>query len=158
MMKNYLKKFDWWYNDFSKRMKKWLIPLVQEGLSVRDIYARLMNRFSTEKSLKLHSRKSLKLHTIKPSGIHEDFVYKSNTEPALPYVQGLLDLGSHLKGRFSLREGDVNMLMKSFSLNHHKRATNLYELWLKRGISPQSPIRLYQTCLNKTRNEKWVFS
>lgn len=153
MMKNIYTKWKWWHDDFVKRIHKWLIPQVHLGYSIRTIYERFLNRLSTTNSLKGNATNPLKGNTIKPSGISiKPLGIKSNIEGSLhPAIKELLNIERTLRDRFHLKEGDINRLINSFSLRRLKPACKLNELWIKRGMQIQSPIKVFQTCLNQSK-------
>lgn len=154
MMKFFRKNFEKWKEVFMRRLNKWLMPLIRSGLS---LYQILMNKLSTRKILKGGDPKGLKGGAIKySSSSYKAFQgSKSNTEQPLTLAaQNMCEVNRLLKDRFHIRDGDIYMLSNSFSLNHHKRAIKLGISWLKRGMLPTSPVRMYQTCLNKTRSKR----
>lgn len=153
MMKNFRENHDLWKEVFLKRLKHWLLPLVRKGHTLNQI---LMNKISTKTKLKGVDPKTLKGVGIKYTSssykaFHESV---SNTEQPSLAIQEMCEVDRLLKTRFQIREGDVYMLTKSFSLNHHKRAIRLAESWLKSGMKMDIPIRVYQSCLNKTDNRE----
>jgi len=152
MMKNFRENPAEWKRFFLKRFHKWLLPLLQSGNSLTQI---LMNKLSTKSKLKGGDLNSLKGGTIKPSG---SFIKPSGSKsksecPPLPVIKDLLELDQTLKDRFKLRDGDRNISIKYFTLNHHQRAVRLGESMLRNGINLRSPARFYQSCLNQTKRK-----
>ena len=147
MMHGIMQDFEKWRKCFLKRLDKWLLPLLEKGLPLRDI---LMNKLSTRKPLKGADPKPLKGAGIKPSESHEAFQgSKSNTESHIPFSE-LKEVGDTLV-RLSLKEGDIRMLLRCYSLNWLKRACKLMNEWRLRGMEFKSPVRVFQTCLNRTK-------
>jgi hypothetical protein len=152
MMKNFRKKFKEWKEVFLKRIRQWLLPLIKKG---KTLYEILMNKLSTKKTLKGVELKVLKGVGIKSKESFYKSIYgnRNNTDdPPFPEVQEMHDVGDLLRNRLQIREGDVYMFTKSFSLNHLKRAIMMKIEWLRRGMEVISPAKVLQTCLNRTKN------
>lgn len=146
MMKGIMTDFKKWKTYFLKRCRNWLFPLLEKGFALHQI---VMNKLSTKKPLKVADQKPLKVAGIKPSREHEAF-HESRSNTEIPSLADFNQLGDHLI-RFGCKNGDVNFFLKTFSLNHHKKAVMVLDLWRKRGMSIESPAKVYQTCLNRTR-------
>lgn len=147
-MKRFQTNFFGWRQTFVKRIKNGVIPLVQQNLTLQQV----MNKLSTRIPLKSVRSNPLKSVTTTPSGSTTPLGSKSNNErSAIPSVQTFGQLAESLRTRFLIRDGDVNMVMGRYSLNHHKKAMGLMDLWKSRGMQPDSPIQVYQACLNQTR-------
>lgn len=146
MMKFFRKNFDLWKRNFMNRFHKWLLPLLNSGYSLNQI---LMNKVVNKKSLKGDGYDGLKGDAIKPSGSMKPSGSKSNTEFSVPAYQEFVFVGEQMS-RFGLREGDINSLLKRYSLNRLKKASYLMHEWKNTGMEFRSPVRIYQTCLNKT--------
>lgn len=153
LMKHFRTDFKRWRVFFLRRINSWLIPLLQKKVTLREI---LMNKISTTKNLKGNDLKFLKGNGIKPSGANKALQGSiSNTERlTIPASKDFDEIAQTLSLRFSLKEGDLNMVMNSFTLNHHKSALVVREKFRLNGIEARSPIRLYQHCLNITKRNK----
>lgn len=150
MMKDFRENFIKWKDRFLKRLHKWLLPLLRKGHSLKDI---LMNKLCTKQKLKGDGCQTLKgdgmnlfeVPFMKPTGS------KSKPEELkVPGFDSYLKVGEKILN-FGLQDADILQVMRDYSLNHHKKACNLFELWKKRGIEIHSPVKLYQTCLNRTK-------
>lgn len=155
MMKNFRKNFSDWKKKFKTRLCKWLLPLLRKGVTLSQI---LMNKISTKKDLKGGDLNPVKGGGIKPSGSHEAFQgFRSKPEhPIVPVVNDFVEISRLLSSRFLLKEGDINQLMRDFSLSHHKKAVLFGERWLKNGLKSRSPVKIYQCCLNKTKRKLYA--
>lgn len=148
MMKNFRQEFKSWKSSFLKRLDKWLLPLLDSGVSLRRI---LMNKLSTKNNLKGAARKSLKGAAIKSYGVHEAFQgFKSNSESSpISAFNDLFKIGEELNNDFKIQNGDLNWLINSFSLRDLKAGIIIRRQWQKNGIQVRSPIRTFMGAMNK---------
>lgn len=70
MMKGIMDDFDNWRDVFLRRLNNWLLPLLEKGLTLKDV---LMNKLCTKPKLKGADPIPLKGAGIKPSGFYEAF-------------------------------------------------------------------------------------
>lgn len=157
MMRGFRADFGAWKRGYSKRFSKWLIPQIQKGLTLNQILEKkaLMNKLSTEKELKGAAGQALKGagikylsdSLIKPTG------FISNTERQIPALRDFKIISQTLQTRFLLKEGDINMLMSTVDLRTHKKACRMGLDWLKNGLDPKNPVRVYQSCINRVKRK-----
>lgn len=148
-------------NDFEKFFKcyqlffdKCIIKMVLDGSKLEDV----LNNLSTKRKRILPGVKPRILPTIKPFryGIKPS-VSKSNSEGLdVPAVKDFYHISQTLVGRFQIKEGDVNLILRRYNLNHHSQACKLMDLYRLRGMKFNSPIRVYQSCLKKTTKRNFV--
>jgi hypothetical protein len=157
MMKHFRKRYDWWLSDFKKRINKWLVPLVQKGHSIKQIYESVVNNLSTEIRLKGAAAKGLKGAGIKPSGIHEAYGTKTNIEQSTnPLVKEILETVDLLGNRFSLRDGDIRWVTNYLNLNEIRGGITIQDQRLKNGMIPDSPIRAFMSAIKEYKKNKRV--
>lgn len=147
MMKGIIQDFEKWRKTFLLRINKWLLPLLEKGFSLNDI---LMNKLSTKTRLMSAYPEPLMSAGIKPSG----FALKgnrNNTEISVPSICEFDSLSKQLETELRISRSDVNTFVLHYPLSHHKRAATLALKWMANGIKPDSPVRMYQSCLNKTK-------
>lgn len=143
MMRNFRNRYDYWLADFTKRVKKWLVPLVNLGKSVKEIYEGVVNKLSTKNLLKGAAGKCLKGADTTYTRTNNDYVSLSNRESEtlpLPSVKEFTFLANQVLPRFHLKEADINSVMKSFSLNDIKSGIRIHEHRVKNGFKPNSPV------------------
>lgn len=146
MMKHFRTNHKWWISDFKKRIYNWLMPLLDAGKTVKEIYEGFVNKLSTEKPLKRAAVNPLKRADIKPTEYHEAYGTRISREGGvldLPSMQDFNFIGTQLVTRFGLREGDINSLMRSFNLIDLKRGYNIHNQRLKSGFVPKSPVAAF---------------
>lgn len=145
MMKGMQENYDQWMKDFQKRLKKWLVPLVQAGKTIRDIYESVVNKLSTKKFLKVAATNPLKGAAIKSNEVLIKPMGSEDIEVATPFpIPAIFEYSSaaqELVNRFSLREADANTIMKSFTLLDIKGGLMIRRIWDRNGIKPVSPVK-----------------
>lgn len=148
MMKGFKEDYEKWRGTFVRRLKFWLLPLLEKGHCLKVI---LMNKLSTKSNLKSANQPPLKGARMEPLGVDEAFQgSRHKNEDDLPVFFWLKDLRKRLKYR-GLQDGDVNSFLKRYSPQHNMRAMSKMEYWYRSGIEPGSPVRIYQACINQTR-------
>lgn len=158
MMKNFRKNYDWWLSDFKKRIQNWLIPLLENGKTVREIYESVVNKSSMRKCLKGAAGKCLKGAGIKSTrDIHKDSVIREtrySEPPPLPSFQQMNFIGSQLSTRFLLKDGDINSIFNNFSLKDIKSGYNIHESRIKNGLKPKSQVAAFISAIMKGKENR----
>lgn len=156
MMKHFHTKYEWWKNDFHKRLHKWLIAQVQEGRTCAEILYAVMNKLSTKKSPKVAAAKPLKVAGTDASQVSHIPSGSKLDGFALPSIASLFSVADTLSSRFHLQDGDLNMVINSFSLSDLKGGLIIRETYEKRGHKPYSPIASFIHCIQKHRLDKKI--
>jgi hypothetical protein len=157
MMRGMHVDYTQWLADFTKRVNNWLLPLVEEGHTIADIYTRFVNKLSTKKSSKVAAVKPLKVAGINPPGESMKHSGYQDTESLpLSVTQDFHLAAETLISRFSLREGDVNMVMNSFRLRDIRGTIRLRMSYEERGFVAKSPIKAFMHCMKEYIKSKNV--
>jgi hypothetical protein len=155
MMQNFRQDFDKWKRTFLKRINHWLLPLLRKGHTLSQI---LMNRLSTKQNLKGVDPKHLKGVGIKPKASPSRVPYEAlqgsrtkQSVPSIPAFQEFCELSETLSTRFLIKDGDLNMLMNSYSLKQIKGGIRMRESYRLQGFMARSPIASFIHCIEKSK-------
>lgn len=160
MMKSFIDDFDSWKTTFTKRMQKWLLPLIDKGHSLKEI---LMNKLSTKSKLKGTPPDPLKGTPIKhPSVGRMGSSYEApsddiETKSGLSRILCLKDLdkaAETLLDRFKIKEADVNWIINHLGLKIVKGAIRIRESMM--NFTPKSPIKGFMWCVSKYKQREYA--
>jgi hypothetical protein len=154
MMKHFQTKYDWWIFTFKKRIYSWLIPLLDAGKTVNQIFAGFVNKLSTENPPKRAAANPLKRADNIPMGNTYTYGTRINRRDEvlnLPSLQAFTFLGNQMITRFGLREGDVNSIMNSFRLIDLKRGYKIHNQRVNSGFVPKSPVAAFISAIEQGR-------
>jgi hypothetical protein len=149
MLKGLHVNYSAWFLSFKKRLTKWLVPLVEGGCSIRQIYEGVVNKLSTKKLLKTAAAKSLKAAAIKPPGV---FI-KSN-EPRDRFFsfqeqeREARALDSQLLS-FTLTNSQVWMIRDKYYLQEIKDAVIIRQQWKDSNFAPSNPLAAMLAAIKK---------
>lgn len=152
MMKEFRNSFEKWKKTFLERVDKWLIPLLQKGVTFVNI---LMNKLSTKKPLKGGDLNLLKGVGIKPSVYIKPKGIKTIVEDDALHPMQCVDV--ILSERLSFSISDRRQLFLKNAGWVLKKATSqlLYRID-SLGWKPDSNIRALQSIINEqTRKGKY---
>lgn len=145
MMRGMQDNYNRWLLDFKKRLNRWLIPLIQSGKQIREIYESVVNKLSTINPLKVAARNPLKVAAIhasggpmKPTGSEDIESFNPFT---LPSLMDVVNFSQEMLNRFHLKEGDINSIINSFRLIDIKRGIMIRRSWENNGFKSFSPVR-----------------
>lgn len=153
MMKGVTKDFEKWRENFLKRIKKWVLPLLEKGETFSSI---LVNNLSMKKRLKGVDPKVLKGASIKSNRDNKAFQgSRSISEwPPDPILSKFSEIQDTLENKFHIVGGDLVFAMRSFSQNDLKRGIDTMEIWKKRGMEPRSPIKVFMSAISDSRKHR----
>ncbi|CAB4132655.1 hypothetical protein UFOVP255_41 [uncultured Caudovirales phage] len=147
MMRRFGTDFDIWFRTFCKRFDGVFLPLLEKGLSLYEV----VNRLCTKIPVKVRGSNPVKVHATTASQSTTPSGTKSKYEqPPNPIFRKLSEVGFRLD-RFGLAPGDQYQMLNRYSPKDNLKACDLMETFIKRAIMPKSPIRLYQSCINRIR-------
>lgn len=152
MMKHYQTNWDWWISDFKNRIYNWLIPLLDKGMNFKEIHASVMNKLSTKKSLKGAAANPLKGADIKPTGLHKDYVTRTNgisEPPQVPILQEMTFICNTMVNRFHVKEGDMNRILRYYTPVDVKTGYRIHSEWVNNGFKPKSPAATFVAAIQK---------
>lgn len=150
MMKGLQQNYKRWLQDFQKRLRRWLIPALHAGNSLKDIYDAFVNKLSTRNPLKVAAVESLKVAAMNPAGGSTNpYGLKTNTELSDYTVLEFNELHGKMKNRLFLNEGDIRQFTFKNSLGLVKKGVDklLYRIE-KLGWKPISKVRALQKIIN----------
>lgn len=154
MMKGLHENYQRWLEDFHKRIKKWLIPLVQAGKKIKEIYESVVNKLSTRKSLKTADDNSLKTAGTKSYEVLTKPMGSEDIEIPPPFsLSSILEMTNfsfEMVNRFFLKEADVNSITKYFNLMEIKSGIILRRQWERNGIKSISPVKTMIGAIKKS--------
>jgi hypothetical protein len=153
MMQGFRNEFERWRCRIKRRLRKWLLPLLEAGKTFSQILEnrKLVNKLSTKTVSKptdpTLSKPTAIKHTSYMGSIKPSRESKSKQE--LPAIRGFCQIAETLSVRFSIRDGDLNMIMNSFSLKEIKSGLRMRENWKANGFQAKSEIGAFLACMRK---------
>lgn len=157
MMKEYNKDYDRWIGDFKKRIRKWLVPLLQSGVTMQEIWQSVLNKLSTRNPVKKATTTPLKEPLLSPTEYMKPLGSKLNSEDGisqLPFFVDSLRLANEMKNRFSMREADINTILRGFSLSDVKGGFGVHIQRLQGGLKPKSQVATMIHAIQTYRQNK----
>ena len=113
-----------------------------------------MNKLSTKNKLKGATENPLKGASPTPYG-PTHYMEIEKVREIQPYVNDTLKVQEFLSDRFQMKDGDIHTMLMRNSLNDLKKAMREGELWLSRGMIINSPPKVFQTIINRVKNERF---
>ena len=154
MMRGFLDNYSKWLSGFKKRLSRWIIPLVEGGMSIKQIYEGLVNKLSTKSMLKSTVANPLKSAGINPSGNslnlkspRTDFFSSQEEERRAQTLE------SKLYG-FKLTVSQVSYLKDTYYLQEIRDGVNMLSQWIDNMMVVKSPIAAIMAAIKKTSKEK----
>lgn len=144
MMKNIQTDFKSWRSTFAKRMKKWLLPLLEKGVTIKDILAQ---RLSTKKTLNSTPPPPLKHPPMKP-------LPGGDEAPMVTMVKdnGALEVLDRLKNKpFSL---DQKLKLSLFPENIYHTAKEICQIKSAKGFMAKDPLAYFLGIVTKLAKDQ----
>jgi len=150
MMKNFKTNFEKWRSEFKKRIYKWLIPLVQKGKTLKEIWNGVMNKLSTKRGLIGAAGNGLIGAGINPTG---NKALRENEYTEDPIQKSIGQTVGILRDRFHLREGDIHhFVFREKLANTIQCAKELCSRIDKFDWKPKSFVRALQDLINRKKH------
>jgi hypothetical protein len=141
-----------WLKRFKKRIDSAILPLVSKGLTAKEV----MNQLLTKRPSKSHTVPPSKSHTTTFPTTLSGYRSKIEAPPNDPILKNHEKMCEQLRNRFRIDNGDINFMMRSFSLNELRGAYNVADLWLSRGMEVKSPVKMFMAAITANRNRKFT--
>lgn len=149
MMKGLHDNYSTWFLSFKKRLAKWLVPLIEGGCTIRQIYEGVVNKLSTKNLLKVAAAKSLKAAAIKPLG--DSLNLKSQEADFFSFEEEerrARSLDSQLLS-FNLTSSQVCWLKDKYYLKEITDAVIIRQQWEDNNFAPQRPLAAFLAAIKK---------